>query len=740
MVLVMTVISSLIVVPVLTYTISVFRAQNVQIDKARAVELARGGTWVAISNEGDLYDGCGGSMPSSLSGVSTSCDVLETTTLRQPEEVPYSVATVQANVGDGTRATVPPELSGALLPEQVYTNPNNVDVDPTAWAAWLTTPDWSALTAGGKVWLPQLPTQATSSSGNRDQMMLPGTMDPAYSECRVFFPGTFNSAITLDGPTFFTPGVYYFTQPITIQRGADVSVGGVGCTTVFEAIAGVPAVPDPLNISGLGGTFVLGGEARIVVDDSVGSGDISFTMNQRYVSDDESSVSASSSVSIITVNGAHAPFVGAEALGDDLLVNGVLAVPASTVDDPTDDPDDPAGDPLAATKGYSPSIHTPKLLPPEPPTNVQIEGWQDPTDPDCCKDSGTSFTDHGGFTVTWTASDDNGLPVSNYVATASPGGQTCSPTPSPDVDANGIPDLPLQTSCTISGLGDYDATGTRISHTVTVVASNAVGDSAPSDPSTCDLAGLSSCMDLRGTYPSSQEPALAVPAPPTAPTLTEYSDGLMVGWTPPTDDGGAPITGYTVLAAPSATAIPPAVGTAVSCTAWWDETECLLPITDPLSVGPYDIAIVANNAMGGSAPLNPSAAYTFTLGGSPAPTRTLQTNSFPVPSPVIDVQLTSSAVVDIDVAGYIAVPQGHVLIDAVDPAGKTVDLTGGMVAAQIRLGTAPSGLQVEFANPIAQKRVRLRSTATSGGYTAVSDAVLQVNRSGSVAINSWFVQ
>ena len=77
--------------------------------------------------------------------------------------------------------------------------------------------------------------------------------------------------------------------------------------------------------------------------------------------------------------------------------------------------------------------------------------------------------------------------------------------------------------------------------------------------------------------------------------------------------------------------------------------------------------------------------------------------------------MSSANPVSVTIAGYVAVPQGHVRIDAANPANKTVRMYGGLVAGQIRLGTHPATLQVTFDNPIAQKTVRLRSTA-SGGY------------------------
>ena len=47
--------------------------------------------------------------------------------------------------------------------------------------------------------------------------------------------------------------------------------------------------------------------------------------------------------------------------------------------------------------------------------------------------------------------------------------------------------------------------------------------------------------------------------------------------------------------------------------------------------------------------------------------------------------------------------------------------------------------EVLLRNPISQKRVKIESTVT-GAYDAKSVAIVQLNRSGSIAVNSWFVQ
>jgi hypothetical protein len=704
-VLVMMVIGALIVVPLLTYTTAVFRAGKVQTDKARSVELARGGTWVALNNESALFDMCtGGTLPSSLPGVSTTCQVLENATQRPLAEVPYHVAAIQSDV------TLPPELTSG----DSYVNVNSTATVPDDWDKWLETPDWTSTTEAGKVWLPQLPVQATSSGGTRDTTMLPGTQDPLYASCRVFFPGTFSSPITISEPTYFTSGVYYFTEPITIESGADVVVGNGaagGCTTDFEAIAAATTVPDPLNMSGVGGTFVFGGDARLVVDDSA-AGDIRFVMNQRYVSEDEASVAASSGVSIVSVNGTHEPLLPSEVLGDSLLVDGVIAVPASTVG--TD------GNPLAASSDYEPSVLTPKPTEPDAPINVVATPFRAGNNPW-----------GGAATITWDVPNENGSLITGYTVVGDRDGVWCEP-PAPT-----LPDTAVQNSCTAYGMR-HDRT-----YTFTVVATNDVGDSDDSDPSNAVKARTTS---------SPYSPWLDFPSEPqNAAVGVAYSDGIELTWDAPVTDGGSAVVRYEV------TAIDPITSSWVQCWAWWNVNSCVLETANGLMPGVhYDINVTAVSDWGHGAPAwidgdpsdnllpppNPEPDPTLvTLGTDPAPVQVPDVPVIRMPEPIVDLTTTSAADVDISIAGYIAVPQGHVAVGAAVPSATSVSLSGGLVAGQVLLDPAgvPGTLDVWFDNPIAQKRVRIRSTS-SGDYSAVSDAVVQVNRSGSIAINSWVVQ
>jgi large repetitive protein len=164
----------------------------------------------------------------------------------------------------------------------------------------------------------------------------------------------------------------------------------------------------------------------------------------------------------------------------------------------------------------------------------------------------------GSLEVSWTApSSDNGSPITGYTVTASPGGQICTTTGA--------------MACIVTGLTN----GTI--YTVTVHATNAVGDSAESTPS------------------SSVTPA-TVPDAPTGALASLGNASVSVSWTVPGSDGGTTIISYTATAAPG--------GATATCTVG----PCLVSgLTNGTS---YTFTVYATNGVGDSAQSSPSASVT----------------------------------------------------------------------------------------------------------------------------------
>jgi hypothetical protein len=109
--------------------------------------------------------------------------------------------------------------------------------------------------------------------------------------------------------------------------------------------------------------------------------------------------------------------------------------------------------------------------------------------------------------VSWTAPAPGISAITGYTVTAEPGGATCTTTG--------------DTSCTVTGLTNGTA------YTFTVVATNGIGDSAPSARS------------------GSATP-LGVADAPAVPTVVAGAERLVVRWSAPSDTGGTPITDYVV--------------------------------------------------------------------------------------------------------------------------------------------------------------------------------------------------
>lgn len=170
---------------------------------------------------------------------------------------------------------------------------------------------------------------------------------------------------------------------------------------------------------------------------------------------------------------------------------------------------------------------------------------------------GTAVAGNGNATVSWTSSPNNGgSPVTSYRITSSPGGISAT-------IANGS-----ATSLTVPGLTN----GTP--YTFTVIAVNADGSSP------------SSAASNRVT-PST------VPGAPRIGTASASAGigNAVVSWTPPSNNGGYPITSYTVTSAPGGFSVTTADGRTTSAT------------VSGLTIGTaYTFTVVATSAAGDSRP------------------------------------------------------------------------------------------------------------------------------------------
>ena len=156
--------------------------------------------------------------------------------------------------------------------------------------------------------------------------------------------------------------------------------------------------------------------------------------------------------------------------------------------------------------------------------------------------------------VSWSPPvSDGGSSITSYTVTSSPEAKSCTWTSGP-------------LSCTVTGLTNGQ------DYTFTVAATNALGDSEPSDPS------------------PSATPS-AVPEQPTSVVATSRSDSTsVVSWSPPVSDGGSSITSYTVTSSPEAK----------SCT--WTSGPLSCTVTGLTNGQDYAFTVVASNVNGDSAP------------------------------------------------------------------------------------------------------------------------------------------
>ncbi|MFW2334640.1 hypothetical protein, partial [Ilumatobacter sp.] len=338
MVLVMVVIGSLVVLPLLDYAIAVFRSNRVVSERTAETEAAKGGLRVALSDPRNVFltcDGGGNLTPSpnpTINGISvqTTCTELEEIgpALALGFEVPTGAAAMQLGADVPIALSGTTRSSGAVPP---------YPATPDWWASPSYTVDpvlaqYSPSAEDDKIWMPDLPRVPPTV-----RSATPFDMPPSF-DCQVYFPGRYADPINLTGRIYFASGVYYFEEPITVAADADVVVGyglsdfapASDCADDIQVAANVITPPSSFDINGGGATFVLGGNARFVVDNSTIGTTARVRFNQRYADADRGG-----RVSIMTVNGddvADAPHVVTDvnSIPRSFILDGTTQIPINT--------------------------------------------------------------------------------------------------------------------------------------------------------------------------------------------------------------------------------------------------------------------------------------------------------------------------------------------------------------------------------------------------------------------------
>jgi len=312
-----------------------------------------------------------------------------------------------------------------------------------------------------------------------------------------------------------------------------------------------------------------------------------------------------------------------------------------------------------------------------------------PTAPATAPDAPTgvgAVAGDGQATVSWTAPAPNGSPITGYTVTTSPGDTT---TP-----ASG-------TSVLVTGLTDGTA------YTFTVTATNGIGTSSASDPS------------------SPVTPSAQVATAPDAPTGVGAVAGdgqATVSWTAPAANG-SPITGYTVMTSPGGTTTP-ATGTSVLVTGLTDGTAYTFTVTATNGVG-------TSSASDPSSPVTPASSATAPdapTGVTAVPGNTQATVSWSAPAFDGGSAITGYTVT--------ASPGGVTATTAGATSAAVITLTNGTtytftVTATNSVGTGPASAPSNVATPTSGTFV---TNSAEGG---TSGTALTVANSGGASGNAF---
>jgi Tfp pilus assembly protein PilX len=386
MALVLMIVGSMMVLPVMNYTMTVLRSNGTLSERSNRVEKVKAGLRAALDDPAALYAACfttGATTAAQLAappdlGIESECTTTKVGTVAKPDEQRYALATTL--VGSGTTIqirTVPdpspypsqPELAGTIseewctslssLPQQACGRPyrDSGAADPVAWQA-----DMTSTSTQGKIYHPYLPPFANTTPSPSGYPMPPGEFG---EQCTVFFPGRYPDAVVITGttPVYFVSGIYYFEKTVRFSGDATVVMGAgaaPGCAD-SDAVALADAIGAPFDAysSGVGATFVFGKTGRLMIDTATAptAGGVNVRFNRRLVDKDDP-LAELNDVSIMSVNGVTvgtAPtFSTVDLVYDfdanaDLIPDAILRVPATPVYTGSGAGNDPAGHKYSAS-------------------------------------------------------------------------------------------------------------------------------------------------------------------------------------------------------------------------------------------------------------------------------------------------------------------------------------------------------------------------------------------------------
>ncbi len=601
-----------VILPILDYAQAVSRQTRVLQTKTTRVEAVKGGLRTALSDPVNLFKTCdaaGLTVPVTLGGpglittVDTKCWKMASTLAEDPNTLRYGLATTKAG------SLTPTGSIGTVMPGSGGTPVN-------AWVAQTT-----ALPADDKMWLPQLPARHLNI---RSPIGYP--MPAGYPNCLVYFPGTYVDPITITGstPVYFTSGIYYFEQAVRFSGDARVVIGGgaeEGCTNDQEAAFYAVNAPTVHNISGLGATFVFGGQGRLVVDTATAGAGANVVFNQRYTSAADVTSASSAGVSIVSVNGEMS---GASYV--DLDRANSMFVPRSMVAGTTPVP--------ATDQGYKPS--------------TLVNGAP-----------GVS----GRYVRVQLASSTDALSLAEVLVNG--------------VATNGV-----------AGEIARSKTTTQSSTEGTAAASRAVDGTT------------------NGAFASG-----------SVSSTTEVDE---------------PNPWWQVEVGPNSVVNEVVIHnrTDACCAARLTNFTVFVSATDMTGRSYADL--LADPAIAKVTQTTPAAAVT-----------TIPFATAAAPLPVVDVNLTTAAAVTLRIPGYVAVPQGRLVITtaAGAEANKTISIGGGVLAGTMEVSTVrPVRFELGLVNPVVLLTLKIVTTTTAGTPVVTSTAVVQVKENGANKVNSWQIQ